>query len=71
MEAGACSATTHYVVQGSAGFWRKLCEGRYGRLQAGLQYSYTERHAFSGLRGLAPAASDNIVFTAPRYYPFQ
>jgi hypothetical protein len=34
-----------------------------------LQYSYTERKAFSGIGG-APIANDSMVFASFRYYPF-
>jgi hypothetical protein len=71
VEGGTCAAATHYVIQGAAGFWRKFYEGPYGHMQVGLQYSYTQRHAFSGMGGLAPSADEHIVYTSFRYYPFQ
>jgi hypothetical protein len=72
-EGGSCSATTKLVEQITAGFWQKVYQGPFGRAQFGLQYSYTERHAFSGTDGTgfaAPIANESMVFTSFRYYPF-
>ena len=65
----ACVGNTHYVDQATVGFWHKPYQGRFGRFQWGAQYSYTQRHAFPGLGG-APTASENMIFTGLRYYPF-
>ena len=70
VEGGACAAVTHYVMQGTIGFWRNLYQGSFGRAEFGMQYSYTERRALSGLGGVAPGGADNIVFTSIRFYPF-
>ncbi|MGC1301333.1 MAG: hypothetical protein WA840_03060, partial [Caulobacteraceae bacterium] len=69
-EGGSCSAATKYIQQETFGFWQKIYEGAFGHAQVGLQYSYTERHAFSGVGGLAPIANDSILYTTLRYYPF-
>ena len=67
---GACVGNTRVVEQGTAGFWcRPFGGGSFGRYQVGLQYSYTERKAFSGIGG-APVANDSMVFASFRYYPF-
>jgi hypothetical protein len=71
VEGGACPAATRYIAQGTIGFWRKFYDGPAGHMQVGLQYSYTERHAFSGLNGVEPVAAENIGFMSFRYYPFQ
>jgi hypothetical protein len=70
IEGGSCAAVTRFVEQATIGFWQKLYQGSLGRAQFGIQYSYTERHALSGLVGVAPVTADNIVFTSVRYYPF-
>ncbi len=67
---GACTGNTRVVEQGTAGFWYKPWNGKSGRYQVGMQYSYTERKAFSGAAGIAPIAVDNMVFASFRYYPF-
>jgi hypothetical protein len=67
--ATACVGNTRSIKQGTTGFWYKAYAGSFGRLQYGLQYSYTQRRAFSGLGG-TPAANQNIVMASVRYYPF-
>jgi hypothetical protein len=72
-EGGSCSAATKLVEQITAGFWQKVYQGPFGRAQFGVQYSYTERHAFSGVDGTgfaAPIANESMIFTSFRYYPF-
>jgi hypothetical protein len=64
-----CNGNTREVDQITAGFWDKPYQGRFGRIQWGVQYSYTERKTFSGVGG-APSADDNMIFTSFRYYPF-
>ena len=67
-----CTNQTHYVDQATVGFWHKPYIGAFGKFQWGVQYSYTERHGFPGNNGLtaAPKATENMVFTSFRYYPF-
>ena len=69
-EGGACSAATKYVSEETIGFWDKFYQGPFGRMQFGVQASLLERHAFSGLNGIAPIANNPMVFTSLRYYPF-
>ena len=70
-EGGTCSAVTKSIEQITAGFWDKIYQGSFGRVQVGIQYSYTERKAFAdAATGLAPKATENMVFTSFRYYPF-
>jgi len=64
-----CVGNTRLVEQATVGFWDKPYIGRFGKIQWGVQYSYTERHAFDG-KGAAPVTNDNMVFTSIRYYPF-
>jgi hypothetical protein len=70
IEGGSCSAVTRSVSQVTAGFWDKIYQGSFGRVQVGLQYSYTEKKAFQDASGIAPKATENMVFTSFRYYPF-
>jgi hypothetical protein len=78
-EGGACSGNIHFLQQITAGFWDRPYTLRFGKFQWGIQYSYTERHAFPGFAGFtpgfqpgnpAPIARENMVFTSIRYYPF-
>lgn len=70
IQGGSCAAVTRFVEQGTIGFWQKFYQGSLGRAQFGVQYSYTERRALSGLKSVAPVTNDNIIFTSVRYYPF-
>ncbi len=71
-----CVANTHYVDQITGGFWDRPYVGKFGRVQFGVQYSYTERHAFPGFGTAsapgnpAPIARENMILTSVRYYPF-
>lgn len=66
---GACSATVRDVGQITAGLWDKAYTGSFGQIRIGLQYSYTRVEGFAG-GGFTPKASDNMIFTSFRYYPF-
>jgi hypothetical protein len=70
IEGGTCSPLTKTVDQYTGGFWWKFYQGSFGRAQWGLQYSYTERKAFADAVGVAPRTTENMVFTAFRFYPF-
>jgi hypothetical protein len=65
-----CTGNTRLLEEASLGFWQKIYQGDWGHLRFGLQYSYIERNAFSGVGG-APAAHENMIYTSFRYYPFQ
>jgi hypothetical protein len=64
-----CVGNTEYIDQATIGFWDKPYVGAFGRIQWGIQYSYTERHGFPGM-GVAPIGTENMIFTSIRYYPF-
>jgi hypothetical protein len=70
VEGGTCSPLTKTIDQYTGGFWWKFYQGSFGRAQVGVQYSYTERKAFPGTDGVAPAAKENMLFTSFRFYPF-
>ena len=65
----ACSLTKD-VTQYTGGLWWKFYQGSFGRAQWGLQYSYTTRTLFADSAGFAPKASENMLFTSFRFYPF-
>ena len=69
IEGDSCVGNTHYIEQATVGFWDKPYIGSFGRFQWGIQYSYTERHAFAGM-GVAPVGTENMIMTSIRYYPF-
>ena len=74
-----CGNSTKYIDQITTGFWDRSYTGKFGRLQWGIQYSYTERHLFAGYGAANPAtatfaagpsARESMVLTSIRYYPF-
>ncbi len=68
--AATCVANTQSLRQLVVGDWWKVYQGVIGNFQIGLQYSYTDRKAFSGVGG-APSTSINMGFISFRYYPYQ
>ncbi len=80
--AATCVGNAREVWQGTAGFWWKFYQGKFGKMQFGAQYSYTQKEAFPGqgfingvsgpvANGLSsPKATENMFFTSFRYYPF-
>ena len=65
-----CTGNNRSVRQITAGAWDTVYNGAFGQLRGGLQYSFTQRTAFSALQGGAPKTSENTVLTSLRYYPF-
>ena len=65
-----CTGNNRSVRQITAGAWDTVYSGAFGQLRGGLQYSFTQRTAFSALQGGAPKSSENTVLTSIRYYPF-
>lgn len=70
VEGATCAPNIQLMSQISAGFWDKVYQGSYGSVRVGVEYSYTELNAFSGVGGVAPKTNDSMVFTSFRYYPF-
>lgn len=82
VEGGTCQGATHRIFQITAGMWDKLYKGSYGELRVGVQYYYTQRDLFAATtnaNGIGTAAAplvsakatDNLIETSLRYYPFQ
>jgi hypothetical protein len=68
-----CTGDTRLLMEGTVGFWYRIYNGPYGRLQFGPQYSYVTRTAWSGTGAsagtfLQPKGIDNLVMTSFRYY---
>ena len=64
-----CTGNTRLLTELSTGFWRRFYTGPWGQVRFGLQYSYINRNAFTGIGG-APTAHENMLYTSFRYYPF-
>jgi hypothetical protein len=71
-----CAGDIRNIMEGTMGFWHRIYNGPYGRVQWGAQYSYLLKNTWSGNNnntpagnpGSAPNAHDNMVWTAFRYY---
>ncbi|RDI98145.1 hypothetical protein DVT68_13780 [Dyella solisilvae] len=77
--AATCVGNPKDIWQGTAGFWWKFYQGKFGKMQFGAQYSHTEKEAFAGqgyVNGVltngsfSPKAKEDMFFTSFRYYPF-
>ncbi|MGO8917001.1 MAG: hypothetical protein ACLQJR_13945 [Stellaceae bacterium] len=66
---GTCQAETENLKQVALGTWQDIYKGKFGRFVFGVQGSYIERDAFSGVGG-APSTNEAIAMTSFRYYPF-
>ncbi len=66
----ACFAQTSSVWQITPGVWYRIYNGSYGKMQLGLQHSWTRRNAFSDSNGVNPHAIENITMFSVRYSPF-
>jgi len=60
---------TQDVWQIQGGFWKRIYQGPWGKVQIGLSDSVTTRQAFSNSVGQAQHAVENIVMTSFRFYP--
>ncbi len=65
-----CTGNTRMLQEITFQAWDKAYNGPWGYLRIGLQYSYVNREAFSGVGG-APTGHEDIIETSFRYYPFQ
>ena len=76
IELGTCNASTSAIVEGTIGGWWRFLQSRYGTVEAGAQYAYVGRNAFSGTgptRGsrVSPSTNENMFLFSFRYLPFQ
>ena len=70
LSGSSCPGLTKDVTQYTGGLWWKFYQGSFGRAQWGLQYSYTTRTVFADAVGFQPKATENMLFTSFRFYPF-
>ncbi len=60
---------TSNVWQFTAGFWKRIYQGPFGKVQVGLSDSVTRRTAFGNDAGVTQRATENIIMTSFRFYP--
>jgi len=62
-----CSGANRNIYEVTGGYWFKLFQGRFGRIQYGNQIEYMHRSLWSGT-GHTPQGGDLVVFSTVRYY---
>jgi hypothetical protein len=62
-----CSGANRNIYEGTVGYWFKIFQGRFGRLQYGNQFEYAHRDLWSG-QGQTPRGGDFMVYSTVRFY---
>ena len=71
----SCTNDTKHEMESTVGFWYRFYKGPMGTMQFGMQESYFLRYDWNGVGSAsgvgtsgAPHGTDNMVFSALRYY---
>jgi hypothetical protein len=64
----ACGAQNKNLTDVTSGFWYRLWQGPFGRLQFGAQVEYFWRNTYSAVEGGAPSGNDVVGLTSVRFY---
>ena len=62
-----CSGANRNIYEATAGYWYRLYQGQYGRIEQGNQVVYMHRNLWSGIGG-APQGGDIVAYTTLRFY---
>jgi len=62
-----CSGANRNIYEATGGFWFKLFQGKFGRIQYGNQIEYMHRSLWSGT-GHTPQGGELVVFSTVRFY---
>jgi len=62
-----CSGANRNIYEGTVGYWFKIFQGRFGRVQYGNQFEYAHRDLWSG-QGQTPRGGDFMLYSTVRYY---
>ena len=62
-----CSGANRNIYEATAGYWYRLYQGEYGRIEQGNQILYIHRDLWSGV-GRAPQGGDVVVYSTLRFY---
>ena len=62
-----CNGANRNIYEVSAGYWFKLFQGKFGRIQYGNQVEYLHRTLWSGV-GHTPPGGDLVAFSTIRFY---
>jgi len=63
----SCGAANRDLYEATAGYWYRLYQGEFGRIEQGNQIVYIHRNLWSGI-GTAPQGGDLVVYTSLRFY---
>src|SRR5262249_15211 len=63
----SCSGANRNIYEATAGYWDRLYQGEYGRIEQGNQIVYIHRNLWSGI-STAPQGGDLVVYTSLRFY---
>jgi TolA-binding protein len=67
VDMNSCSGANRNVQEVTVGYWFKLYQGAFGRIQYGNQVEYLHRNLWSGVSH-TPQGSDLVVFSSVRFY---
>ena len=63
----SCSGANRNIYEATVGYWYRLFQGEYGRIEQGNQVVYVHRNLWSGI-GTAPRGDDIVAYTSLRFY---
>ena len=67
VDRNTCGGANRNVQEVTVGYWYKLYQGAFGRIQYGNQVGYLYRNLWSGI-GQTPKGSDLVMFSSIRFY---
>jgi hypothetical protein len=62
-----CGGANRDIYEGTVGYWYRIHQGDFGRIQYGNQVAYLHRSLWSGI-GRTPQGGDVVVFSTVRFY---
>lgn len=63
----SCDGANRNIYEATAGYWYRLFQGGFGRIEQGNQVAYIHRNLWSGI-GTAPQGNDVVAYTTLRFY---
>jgi hypothetical protein len=63
----SCSGANRNIYEATVGYWYRLYQGEFGRIQYGNQVAYIHRNLWSGT-GQTPRGGDLVVYSTVRFY---
>jgi hypothetical protein len=63
----SCGGANRNIYEATAGYWYRLFQGAFGRIEQGNQVVYIHRNLWSGI-GTAPQGRDIVAYTSIRFY---